>query len=71
MRADIYRTKRSDTFLLVPQGADVRVVPREILTDSGQPVFLSTRDLNDPLLRPDISEINSELASQGFSVRQA
>jgi len=70
MCADIYRTKRSDTFLLVPRGANLGVVPDEILTDLGQPEFLTTRDLSEPLLRPDMAEINCELASQGFSVRQ-
>jgi uncharacterized protein YcgL (UPF0745 family) len=42
MCADIYRTKRSDTFLLVPKGANLGAVPHEILTDLGQPEFLAT-----------------------------
>ena len=69
MCADIYRTNKSNTFLLVPRGANLGVVPDEILTDLGQPEFLNTRDLSEPLLRPDAAEINSELVSQGFSVR--
>jgi len=71
MCADIYRTNNANTFLLVPRGANLGAVPSEILTDLGQPIFLTTRDLSDPLLRPDTAEINSDLASQGFSVRQA
>ena len=69
MCADIYRTNKSNTFLLVPRGANLGVVPDEILTDLGQPEFLNTRDLSEPLLRPDVAEINCELESQGFSVR--
>src|SRR5579859_588446 len=65
MCVDIYRTKRSNTFLLVPRGANLSVVPHEILTSLGQLVCLSTRDLSEPLLRPDSTEINSELANQG------
>jgi|SRR5579862_1347726 len=70
MCADIYRTKDSNTFLLVPRGANLGAVPEAILNGLGHPVFLTTRDLNEPLLRSDTAAINSELASQGFSVRE-
>jgi len=71
MCADIYRTQTANTFLLVPRGAALDTVPAEILTGLGRAVFLNTRDVSDPLLRPDASEINSDLASRGFSVRKA
>jgi uncharacterized protein YcgL (UPF0745 family) len=71
MCADIYRTQTANTFLLVPRGAALDTVPDEILTGLGRAVLLNTRDVSDPLLRADASEINSDLASHGFSVRTA
>jgi len=72
MNADIYRTRAANAFLLVPQGSTLEHVPQEILIRVGPlAVFLNTRDLSEPLLRRDASEIKFELASQGFSVRLA
>ena len=69
MCADIYRTRDVNTFLLVPRGAAFDSVPKELMARLGPPVFLNTRELNDPLLGADMAVLNSELASQGFTVR--
>jgi uncharacterized protein YcgL (UPF0745 family) len=68
MIADIYRTNRSDVFLLVPTGNTLDIIPSETAAGLGRLTFLNTRNLDDPLLSVDASGINSELASQGFSV---
>ena len=70
MVADIYRTHRRKTFLLVPRGATIGDVPQEVLAALGHPIFLNTRNLDDPLLQVDTSDINSELSIQGYSVRE-
>ncbi len=68
MIADIYRTRRAKTFLLLPRGTTLGGVPREILDGLGPAEFLNTRDLTDPLLSIDTTQSKSELGSQGFSV---
>jgi uncharacterized protein YcgL (UPF0745 family) len=70
MCADIYRTDRSNIFLLVPQGANLETLPPEAVGGLGQLLFMKTRDLNDPLLSVDTTAINAELDRQGFSVHQ-
>jgi uncharacterized protein YcgL (UPF0745 family) len=69
MFADIYRTCRSKTFLLVPRGAPIEKVPQDVLAALGSVVFLNTRNVNDPLLNVDTIAINSDLSLQGYSVR--
>jgi uncharacterized protein YcgL (UPF0745 family) len=68
MCADIYRTRKANIFLLVPRGATLGMVPQIVLEGLGHPVFLNTRDLDDPLLSVDTTGIDSELASNGFAV---
>jgi hypothetical protein len=68
MLADVYRTGARDMFLLVPRGATLKGVPEEVLVECGDPVFLNTRDISDPLLGVDGTAIGSELTSQGFSI---
>jgi len=70
MFADIYRTSRRKTFLLVPRGATIRDVPKAVLAALGYLIFLNTRNLEDPLLGVDTSAINSDLSIQGYSVRE-
>lgn len=67
--ADVYRTRKANTFLLVPRGVALSAVPREVLQGLGYPVFMSSREMDDPLLSVDTTGINSELSSQGFSIR--
>ena len=45
-------------------------VPREILEDLGNPTFLNSRELCDPLLSVETTAIGPELVSQGFSIRE-
>ncbi len=71
MCADIYRTGKTNTFLLVPRGAGLDTVPPEVLRETGHPVFMSTRELCDPLLSIDTTLLQSQLASQGFALRRA
>ena len=70
MIADVYRTRRANVFLLVPTGVSLAGVPRQTFSELGHPTFLSTRELDDPLLVVDTLGINSELAAQGYSVRE-
>ena len=70
MFADIYRTSKRKTFLLVPRGATIGDVPKEVLAALGHLIFLNTRNLDDPLLGVDTSGINSDLSIQGYSVRE-
>jgi uncharacterized protein YcgL (UPF0745 family) len=70
MIADVYRTRKTNVFLLVPSGASLDGVPRQTFSELGHPIFLSTRELDDPLLTVDTVGINAELAAQGFSVRE-
>jgi len=69
MFADIYRTGRVNTFLIVAHGARLDRVPRSVLGRLGRPVFLKTRDLSDSS-GFDTSQIDGELATQGFSIRE-
>ena len=71
MCADIYRTGAANTFLLVPLGAPLSAVPKEVLEVLGPCVFLKSRELDDPLLSVDTTGINNELESQGFSIRSS
>ena len=68
MLADIYRTRKSNTFILVPSGSALAGVPREVLSKLGDPIFLNTRNLQDTSLGVDGEGIMSELITQGFSV---
>ena len=70
MCADIYLAQRSRSFLVVPKGAGLDCVPCELLSSLGLPVFFTTRDLSDPFLSVDTKEINEDLATRGFSLRE-
>jgi uncharacterized protein YcgL (UPF0745 family) len=70
MFADIYSTNRRTTFLLVPRGATTGDVPEEVLAALGHLTFLNTRNVDDPSLGVDTSGINSDLSTQGYSVRK-
>ena len=69
MCADIYRTQNANTFLLVPRGSALDGVPQSVLQALGHPVFMSSRDLSDPLLSVDTTQISLDITNQGFSVR--
>jgi hypothetical protein len=70
MFADIYKTCRSNIFVLVPRGASLASIPTEIMAGLGHPLFLGTREISDPGFRADAFEIISELSSKGFSLRK-
>ena len=69
MFADIYRTGRINTFLIVARGAGFDQVPHSVLGQLGRPVFLKTRDLSDSF-GFDTSQIDGDLVTQGFSIRE-
>ena len=71
MCADIYRTQQSNTFVLVARGAGLDSIPRSALEGLGHLVFMSSRDLSDPLLSVDTTRVTLDISRQGFAVRQA
>jgi len=70
MSADIYRTHLKTTFLVLPRGASLANVPREVLAGLGAPEFLSSRDLDDPLLSVNTAGIRLDLTAQGYAIRE-
>jgi uncharacterized protein YcgL (UPF0745 family) len=70
MSADIYRTVRKSTFLVLPRGASLANVPREALAGLGVPQFLSSRDLGDPLLSVNTAGVRLDLTAQGYAIRE-
>lgn len=69
MCADVYRTGKQNTFLLLPRGAALNGVPGELLDQLGMPSFLNSRELCDPALSIDTTECQAQLARQGFAVQ--
>ena len=70
MSADIYRTHLKETFLLLPRGASLDNVPREVLAGLGAPEFLNSRDLDDPFLSVNTAGIRLDLTAQGYAIRE-
>ncbi len=68
MIADIYRTRRTNTFILVPSGSTLAGVREEVISELGDATFLNTRNLKDTSLGIDAQGIISALKTQGFSV---
>ena len=69
MCADIYRTNLKATFLLLPRGASLNTVPKQVLVGLGSPQLLSSRELNDPMLSVNTTGISLDLTAQGYAVR--
>lgn len=56
--------------MLVPRGATIGDVPEEVLAALGHLTFLNSRNIDNPSLGVDTSGINSDLSTQGYSVRK-
>lgn len=69
MCADIYRTQRKTTFLVLPRGASLNTVPEEVLAGLGATEFLSSRELDDPLLSVNTTGIRLDLTAHGYAIR--
>ena len=69
MSADIYRTNLKTTFLVLPRGASLTNVPSEVLAGLGVPQFLSSRNLDDPMLSVNTAGIRLDLTAQGYAIR--
>ena len=71
MKADIYETQKSKTYLLVPHGAQLLDVPPSVIQSLGAFSFLKTVDLNHPNgIGVATFEVQSDLQIHGYSVRQ-
>jgi len=70
MCADIYRTPKRNTFLLLPRGQSLGIVPQSLIEELGPPIFLKTRELCDPLLCIETDSLQQQLATRGFAVRE-
>jgi uncharacterized protein YcgL (UPF0745 family) len=71
MKADIYQTQKSNTYLLVSHGAQLLDVPSDVIQSLGTLRLLKTVDLNHPNgIGAASFEVQSDLQIHGYSVRQ-
>ena len=70
MCADIYRTCKPDTFVLVPRGGTLESVPKVVLNELGPLEFLNSRELSDSLLSVDTVSSQHQLGQRGFAVQR-
>ena len=68
MKADIYHTDKSKTFLVLPNGMSISSVPEAILTELGAIKFWKTVELLPTIIGLSPKQIENDFAKQGYSI---
>jgi uncharacterized protein YcgL (UPF0745 family) len=69
MKADVYRTNKKSTYLLMPHGTPFSAAPQAVLDQCGTLQFWKAVELQPGMVAANSEEIEADLKNLGYSIR--